>query len=71
MAGMLKPSVVQKFFSRNVTRYITNQNFTWEGEGIQYTGFKYYPKDPDFKVFCLHDAVTTLLERFLNIVSYF
>ncbi|KAK9886413.1 hypothetical protein WA026_016692 [Henosepilachna vigintioctopunctata] len=30
-------------------RFVGKKKFVWEGEYIQYPGFKYYPRRPDFK----------------------
>uniref|UniRef100_A0A1Y1KQ81 Uncharacterized protein n=1 Tax=Photinus pyralis TaxID=7054 RepID=A0A1Y1KQ81_PHOPY len=34
-----------KIFKRSISKNI----YKWHGEGIQYPGFKYYPKDPNHK----------------------
>ncbi|KAJ3619653.1 hypothetical protein MTP99_005318 [Tenebrio molitor] len=40
-----------KSFSFLVTarRTVANRRYNWRDEGIQYPGFKYYPRYPDFK----------------------
>ncbi|KAF5275200.1 hypothetical protein FQR65_LT04232 [Abscondita terminalis] len=44
--GLKKKSIcIWSLFQRNIGKNI----YKWHGEGIQYPGFKYYPRDPDFK----------------------
>lgn len=33
----------------NITKRFVRRNFVWEGDYIQYPGFKYYPNNPDFQ----------------------
>ncbi|CAH1154894.1 unnamed protein product [Phaedon cochleariae] len=44
-------SLLQKIISPSVFihRNISKRAFKWYGEGIQYPGFKYYPRHPDFE----------------------
>lgn len=45
MNKLLQPLSYIKISHRNIGKNL----YKWEGEGIQYPGFKYYPKSPDFK----------------------
>ncbi|KRT79492.1 hypothetical protein AMK59_6578 [Oryctes borbonicus] len=42
---LLLPSRIINYCSRNLGKNVYN----WKDEGIQYPGFKYYPRDKDFK----------------------
>lgn len=45
MGSFLKPNIFLKQFQRSIGK----RRYNWRDEGIQYPGFKYYPRRSDFK----------------------
>lgn len=45
MNNLLKPVTYLRTIQRNIGKNLYN----WRDEGIQYPGFKYYPRDPNFQ----------------------